>query len=282
MTARRISIVLTVAFVSFWAGLMGWTAVNNPNANTFRIQGSEATGNNQYPIAVVQATGSSWTTTNTSATTGTPGDAFASPGAIEQAQTFAEVYNGATWDRMRGSYTGTGPVANTGVLTAQIAAMSSAGNVQTLGTAQASNDTTAGGNLLGTGLYAFTGTTNWDRLRANEAGATTANRLSVATGAGVMTSLNAVAATGNGTSFNLGTTHKDFGFQVTTTGSPTTIAVQLQGSLDGANWSNIGNSQSAAGLYAVSPSAPCTWVRAQLNTLSGGSSPTVTVLVCAM
>jgi hypothetical protein len=195
-----------------------------------------------------------------------------------------EIYNGTTMDKIREPTAANNSSSGVGIVaTAQLAYDSSA--YQRLGTtvayADASSLTGTNTAVLPSAPWIFNGT-NWDRERTNAAAPTTAYRLAVATGAGAMTSLNAVTATGNGTAFNLGTCHKDFGFQITTTGAPTAIAVQIQGSLDGANWSNIGNSQSAAGLYAVSPSAPCTWVRAQLNTLTGGTTPTVTVLVCAM
>lgn len=70
----------------------------------------------------------------------------------------------------------------------------------------------------------------------------------------------------------------DHAIQVTTTGSPSTISVTVQGSLDGANWSTLGSAITATGLTFIADS-PVLFLRAVLGTLTGGTSPTVTVTV---
>lgn len=70
----------------------------------------------------------------------------------------------------------------------------------------------------------------------------------------------------------------DHAIQVVVTGSPTTISVTVQGSLDGANWVNLGSAITAAGLTFIADS-PVLYLRTVLGTLTGGTNPTVTVTV---
>lgn len=65
----------------------------------------------------------------------------------------------------------------------------------------------------------------------------------------------------------------------TATGSPSAISVILQGSLDGESWFTLGVAQ---GLPTWITGKPVKYVRAYLDTMSGGSSPTVTVSALAL
>jgi len=72
---------------------------------------------------------------------------------------------------------------------------------------------------------------------------------------------------------------ENFTWQLTDTGSPSSVSCQLQGSLDGSNWFNIGAAAlTAPGLQTIA-TTPLAFIRANLTTLSGGTSPTVTVLL---
>lgn len=94
-----------------------------------------------------------------------------------------------------------------------------------------------------------------------------------------LVSLNAVNATGAGTAFNVGIPSNNWGIQITDTGSPASISITLQGSLDnGTTWNNIGSAITSTGLSFITNS-PCSMIRLNLGTLSGGSSPTVTGIV---
>lgn len=65
--------------------------------------------------------------------------------------------------------------------------------------------------------------------------------------------------------------------QAVVTGAPTAVSAQLQGSLDGTDFFNVGTAQSvpSGGIFSI-PDFPLLWVRVQLATLTGGTSPTVT------
>jgi len=97
------------------------------------------------------------------------------------------------------------------------------------------------------------------------------------------TALNAVTATGAGASRDLEKAFATFDVLLFTTGSPTTVTVVLEGSHDGTNWYQIGNP-------AITLSTPhqlitgyvFRYVRANLITLTGGSSPTVTATVAVL
>lgn len=69
----------------------------------------------------------------------------------------------------------------------------------------------------------------------------------------------------------------DMTFQVTSTGAPSAIAGQFIGSNDLANWYQIGTF-SADGIYPIS-GITVRYISASLDTLTGGTAPTVTVSV---
>ena len=66
--------------------------------------------------------------------------------------------------------------------------------------------------------------------------------------------------------------------QAIVTGSPTGCQIQLEGSLDNVNWFNLSGSQvCTANLQISVTERPESYIRVNLTTLSGGTSPTVTV-----
>jgi len=65
--------------------------------------------------------------------------------------------------------------------------------------------------------------------------------------------------------------------QVTSTGSPTTVTLALEGSIDGSTWFVLDSSTyTASNNMNFAIDMPVTYVRLNLTNLSGGSSPTVT------
>lgn len=95
--------------------------------------------------------------------------------------------------------------------------------------------------------------------------------------------LNAADATGAGGAVLASPQNSNHTYQITITGTPTAVTVALEGSLDGDTWAAIdthvmsaGELSAAAALVFVTAS-PVQAVRANLTTLTGGTSPTVTV-----
>ncbi len=96
----------------------------------------------------------------------------------------------------------------------------------------------------------------------------------------------AFSATGNGTAFSpseaspAGMSHHGLlnNFTVTTelTGSPTGVNAKLQGSLDNSVWFELGNTTSTSSDMFHVVDKPVIFIRANVTTLDGGSSPTVT------
>jgi len=73
-----------------------------------------------------------------------------------------------------------------------------------------------------------------------------------------------------------------FTMQTVVTGAPTAVSVTLEGSLDGSNWTTIATSTSTTGDQQYAVDKPQTYVRANLGTLTGGTSPVVTVYLAAL
>jgi hypothetical protein len=104
---------------------------------------------------------------------------------------------------------------------------------------------------------------------------------------GIGVSCNAITAStsavpgsaGGCTSFNLltsgGALPGIYTWQVLTTGSPATLTVTLQGSLDGVTWVQLGTT-SSAGTLTTSSAAAYRFLGCIPSTLTGGSSPTIT------
>lgn len=103
------------------------------------------------------------------------------------------------------------------------------------------------------------------------------------------TSLNAAASTGPGAAISFDEPKSKFAMQVTYTGSPSNVEVDFEGTLDGVSWTRLfvmqnqngpigGNNPIGTGnvlpVLAIS-------VRANLVSLTGGTSPTVTATVAA-
>jgi hypothetical protein len=93
------------------------------------------------------------------------------------------------------------------------------------------------------------------------------------------TSLDAVTATGVGEERDLETSLRYHTAHLVTTGSPSSVDVALQGSLDGTNWVHLATL--SAGALVTSNNHVVRYIRAELHTLSGGSSPTVTVKIAS-
>ena len=99
------------------------------------------------------------------------------------------------------------------------------------------------------------------------------------------TSLAAVTATGAGTATYLGSVRANHAIQVTYTSNPTAVAVNLEGSLDGTNWRTLGSwsiagGQASGDIVWITGKAAI-WVRANLATLTGGTSPAVTATIAS-
>lgn len=95
------------------------------------------------------------------------------------------------------------------------------------------------------------------------------------------TLLNAATSTGAGNPFIFQCARSNHTIQVTATGVPTEVKVTLEGSLDLVNYDTIGTWDMTAGqalgdIVSVG-NASIIGVRAHLITLSGGTSPAVTV-----
>lgn len=67
--------------------------------------------------------------------------------------------------------------------------------------------------------------------------------------------------------------------QLVVTGAPSTCTYRLQGSNDNTNWFNISASDitCTSSTQAYETSKPARWVRGNLLTLTGGTSPTITL-----
>jgi hypothetical protein len=96
-------------------------------------------------------------------------------------------------------------------------------------------------------------------------------------------SLDAVASAQEGSAIIFDVPKTAFSMQISFTGAPTSWEVHLEGSIDGTNWKNIGSlatgSPSGDILSASGKALPM--IRANLISMSGGSSPTFTAWLAA-
>jgi len=72
-----------------------------------------------------------------------------------------------------------------------------------------------------------------------------------------------------------------FSMQVEVTGSPTSISLELDGTIDGVNFFFMGQWSPGQAFLAVINACVVKGVRANLTSLSGGTSPTVTATIAA-
>ena len=89
--------------------------------------------------------------------------------------------------------------------------------------------------------------------------------------------LNAATATGAGSGYPTDRIYADHGWMIVVTGAPTAVSVTLQGSLDGINWVTLDTSTITTSEIRFVTGKPVVQVRANLGTLTAGTSPTVSV-----
>lgn len=106
--------------------------------------------------------------------------------------------------------------------------------------------------------------------------------LPTSSGSGPTTSLNAAAATGPGTTVDLGVVRSSHTMQTSTTGAPTGVTVNLEGSLASTGpWTTLVASTSTTGDVQTVSGKAVRYVRANLAVLTGGTAPTVTALIAS-
>jgi hypothetical protein len=96
------------------------------------------------------------------------------------------------------------------------------------------------------------------------------------------TSLNAATATGAGSEFTAsqaGDTRSGFTWTVVVTGSPTAVVVNLEGSIDGANWFTLDTCNATTSEMRHVINKDVVSLRANLATLTAGTAPTVTARI---
>lgn len=96
-------------------------------------------------------------------------------------------------------------------------------------------------------------------------------------------SFAAKASTGDGDAFMWTRPRSRVSMQVTFTGGAPTVKVYLQGTIDGTNWFTLATfdtgASNASGDIVTSSTHVVMGIRARLETLSGGTAPTVTAVV---
>jgi hypothetical protein len=146
--------------------------------------------------------------------------------------------------------------------------------------------------VRGTGRGAVTQTSTGQDYPAAQAVAITdgdgsvlafaAGTLPVGYGAGPYTSLNAATATGPGAIADLGAARTVHTLQTSVTGAPSVVTVNLEGSLSPSGpWTTLLTSTSTAGDLQSAPGKAVRYMRANLTTLTGGTTPKVTALIAA-
>lgn len=93
-------------------------------------------------------------------------------------------------------------------------------------------------------------------------------------------SLSGATSPAAGTARDLEGVYRDLTMCVVTSGSPTNWSVSLEGSHDGVNWAGLASvGNSGTPLFVSVNTHLVRHIRANLNSLSGGSSPTVTATI---
>ncbi len=95
-------------------------------------------------------------------------------------------------------------------------------------------------------------------------------------------SLDAATATGAGFAIMFDEPKANYSLFASWTGSPSSVTIHVEGTIDGDNWFNVDQvSTSATPQILKGGPFPVIGLRANLTALSGGTSPTVTAWVAA-
>lgn len=106
--------------------------------------------------------------------------------------------------------------------------------------------------------------------------------LPVSSGSGPYESLAAATSTGQGTITDLGVVRSTHTLQTTVTGGPSGVTVTLQGSLSAAGpWLTLATSTSTTGDVQTATGKAVRYIAADLVTLTGGTTPTVTAYIAS-
>lgn len=99
-----------------------------------------------------------------------------------------------------------------------------------------------------------------------------------------ITMLNAAVATGEGGALSQQRLISDSSYTIGITGAPSAVTVDIEGSFDGETFFQIAQHVMTAGELTATKAMfhiagkPVMFIRANLTTLTGGTSPTVTVI----
>jgi hypothetical protein len=137
-----------------------------------------------------------------------------------------------------------------------------------------------GDAATGTGVqaihgYMLNGAGTYDHQR-DGGGWSAAKELSVETGTGAVTLANAATAVGALAGINLYTGRANHTLSTVITGAPTTVSVNLEGSIDGTHWYVLATSTSTTGDFQFATGKVFSQIRANVTALTGGAAPTVT------
>ena len=94
-----------------------------------------------------------------------------------------------------------------------------------------------------------------------------------------ITNLDVATSTGAGTGENLGNGFAIHTWEVVVTGGPSTVSVTLQGSLNNSTWYTLDTSTTTTSEMRHVVNKKVRFVRANVATLTGGTSPTITVRI---
>ena len=89
--------------------------------------------------------------------------------------------------------------------------------------------------------------------------------------------MNAKATTGDGTVVRLQNPYTNHTWVTVVTGGPSATSITLQGSIDGTNWAVLDTTTTTTAEMRHIIYKPVLWIKANVGTLTSGTSPTVTV-----
>ena len=93
-------------------------------------------------------------------------------------------------------------------------------------------------------------------------------------------SLDAVTSTGTSDTLIFRQVPETWTVQTTTTGTPTTVTIDVEGSMDGETFHQVAqHTVSGTGDLFHVVNTPLRYIRLNLTTLTGGTSPTVTAIL---